>query len=277
MIQCSLFEKQSRDCKSSTRHFKFDIMPILDAWHIRRFFNDFDKDVGQYYKLHKFDPAYNVFWQNGQRKYLAHKKIEQEFERIEKGSGKKLNNYLKTAKENYEFAVGKMVHKPGRSPLELFEWEAIKKIKYVVWPIRKLIARQFSNTRLKKILEFPVLFLGSTPSETPALYNFMNWADFGLGTWHPEQGMSMVSKTRQNHKRIRCYNTHKFISWKGHCHEKMVKHITVNGENTVTDIVVSGADYYHTENLLDVFRQYSKDYWNRNSLHLSATFLFRFQ
>ena len=78
------------------------------------------------------------------------KKIEQEFERIEKGSGKKLNNYLKTAKENYEFAVGKMVHKPGRSPLELFEWEAIKKIKYVVLPIRKLIARQFSNTRLKK-------------------------------------------------------------------------------------------------------------------------------
>ena len=38
-----------------------------------------------------------------------------------------------------------------------------------------------------------------------------------------------------------------------------------------TDIVVSGADYYHTENLLDVsFRQYSKDYWKSKQFAPSA-------
>ena len=256
--------------------FKFDMGP---TWYwmpdiFEDFFNDFDKDVSQYYKLHKLDPAYEVFFDkmDSVKIFGDTKKIEQEFERIEKGSGKKLNNYLKTAKENYEFAVGKMVHKPGRSPLELLEWEALKKIKYVFWPIRKLIARQFSNTRLKKILEFPVLFLGSTPSETPALYNFMNWADFGLGTWHPEQGMSMVSNAMVDLAKELGVTIHKNSSVeKIHCHEKMVKHITVNGENIATDIVVSGADYYHTENLLDVsFRQYSKDYWKSKQFAPSA-------
>ncbi len=51
------------------------------------------------------------------------------------------------------------------------------------------IRKKFKNQRLIQILEFPVLFLGAKPSKTPSFYNFMNYADFGFGTWHPKTGM----------------------------------------------------------------------------------------
>lgn len=52
--------------------------------------------------------------------------------------------------------------------------------------ISKDVKSEFKNQRLIQILEFPVLFLGAKPSDTPSFYSFMNYADFGLGTWHPK-------------------------------------------------------------------------------------------
>ena len=34
-----------------------------------------------------------------------------------------------------------------------------------------------------------MLFLGSKPQTTPALYSLMNYADSALGTWYPMGGM----------------------------------------------------------------------------------------
>ena len=36
------------------------------------------------------------------------------------------------------------------------------------------------------------MFLGAKPSDTPSFYSFMNFADFGLGTFHPKNGMYSV-------------------------------------------------------------------------------------
>ena len=43
-------------------------------------------------------------------------------------------------------------------------------------------------------MEFPVLFLGALPEDTPALYSLMNYADIKGGTWYPEGGMYSVVK-----------------------------------------------------------------------------------
>ncbi len=59
------------------------------------------------------------------------------------------------------------------------------------------MSKEFKNERLTQILEFPVLFLGAKPSNTPSFYNFMNYADFGLGTWHPKGGMYKLFKAME--------------------------------------------------------------------------------
>ena len=64
----------------------------------------------------------------------------------------------------------------------------MKKVKYFLTNIRREVRKYFKNHMLRAILEFPVLFLGAKPSDTPAFYNFMNYADFGLGTFQPKNG-----------------------------------------------------------------------------------------
>ena len=54
------------------------------------------------------------------------------------------------------------------------------------------VRRLFKHPQLIQLLEFPVLFLGATPSNTPALYSLMNYADLKLGTWYPLGGMHQI-------------------------------------------------------------------------------------
>ena len=80
----------------------------------------------------------------------------------------------------------------GNSFFELITINTIKKIKYFFTSIKRQVVKNFKNPNLTQILQFPVLFLGAKPSATPAFYNFMSYADFGLGTWHPKNGMYSV-------------------------------------------------------------------------------------
>jgi len=100
-------------------------------------------------------------------------------------------------------------------------------------------------------LEFPVLFLGAKPSDTPSFYSFMNYADFGLGTWHPKTGMFDVVRAMEN------------LARELGVEDKTAKAIVTNGERIDADLVLSGADYHHTETLMDKdHRAYSEKYWD---------------
>ena len=165
--------------------FSFDMGP---SWYwmpgvFEKFFNDFGKKVSDYYKLKKLNPAYRVIFGKNNFIDIADNpnKICEEFEKIEKGSGKKLKRYLKIAEENYKLGVEDMLYKmPGKSPLELVSLKTIKKIRFFLSNIKKDVRKDFKDPRLRSVLEFPVLFLGAKASNTPSFYNFMNFADFGL-------------------------------------------------------------------------------------------------
>jgi len=108
------------------------------------------------------------------------------------------------------------------------------------------------------------LFLGAKPSDTPSFYSFMNYADFGLGTWHPKTGMFDVVRAMENLARelgVQFFvnsNIEKII-----VEDKTAKAIVTNGERIDADLVLSGADYHHTETLMDKdHRAYSEKYWD---------------
>ena len=183
--------------KFSVDGFTFDMGP---SWYwmpdvFERFFKDFNRTPDAYYKLEKLNPAYEVYFGLGDSVKIGDDldKIYTLFEKEEKGSSKYLKDFLKLAENNYNVAVKDLVYRPGVSPLELISPKTVTKLNQLFFDIRKLIQKRFNNPRLIKILEFPVLFLGAKPGNTPAMYNFMNWADFGLGTWHPKGGMFEVA------------------------------------------------------------------------------------
>ena len=173
--------------------FTFDMGP---SWYwmpdvFDRFFKDFNKKTSDYYKLTKLNPAYSVYFDENNTIPIEDslEKICNRFEKIEPGSSIKLKKFVLNARENYKVAVLDLLYKmPGESPLELITTDTIKKVKYFLTNIRREVRKDFKNPMLRAILEFPVLFLGAKPSDTPAFYNFMNYADFGLGTFQPKNG-----------------------------------------------------------------------------------------
>src|SRR5690606_16287571 len=176
--------------------FTFDMGP---SWYwmpdvFERFFLDFDKVPSEYYQLQKLNPAYKVFFGNSESITIEDtlEKISRQFEIEEPGSSMKLQKFIDAAQNNYNVAIKDLVYRPGVSPLELVTPVTIKKIGQFFSTVSRDVRKEFKNPKLIQILEFPVLFLGAKPSDTPSFYSFMNYADFGLGTWHPEGGMYKV-------------------------------------------------------------------------------------
>ena len=256
--------------------FIFDIGP---TWYwmpdvFERFFADFGRKPSDYYKLNKLNPGYQVYFGVEDSLIISGEleKIYQLFEKEEPGSSLHLKKFLKSAKDNYATAIEDLVYKPGVSPLELVTTTTISRVSQFFSTIRKEVRRKIKSKKLIQILEFPVLFLGAKPGNTPAFYNFMNYADFGLGTWHPEGGMySVVEGMKKLAEDLGVHFTTEANVEKIHVTENKVSGIRVNGEDSDTDLILSGADYHHTETLLDKkYRQYSESYWNKRTFAPSS-------
>ena len=250
--------------------FTFDIGP---TWYwmpdvFEKFFNDFDKKPEDYYQLDKLNPAYQVYFSELESIIISGKlnEIFEAFEKEEKGSSKYLKQFLDSAKYNYDAAIKDLVYKPGVSPLELITPVTIKKVNQFFSTIRTQVRKKIKNQKLIQILEFPVLFLGAKPSNTPAFYNFMNYADFGLGTWHPKGGMYKVVEAMTTLAQSLGVEFVTDATVEEICVDQKGKAIGVIVNNTFvkSDIVLSGADYHHSETLLPIkYRQYSEKYWSK--------------
>lgn len=251
--------------------FTFDMGPSF-YWMpdvFERYFAQFGKKVSDYYSLHRLDPSYRIYWDDGYTDMPADfEELKKVFESIEPGSAEKLEKYLKGAAYKYEVGVNKLVYKPSRSLTEFMDWETVSGVfkLQVFSSIKKHIAKYFQHPKLRQIMEFPVLFLGALPEDTPALYSLMNYADIKGGTWYPEGGMYAVVDGM--------YRLAMELGVKFHFEEE-VKGIMIKGNKAKTvstdkdyyrvDAIISGADYHFTETQLlpEECQSYSTSYWKK--------------
>ena len=250
--------------------FTFDMGP---SWYwmpdvFESFYNDFGKSTKDFYTLNRLDPGYQVVF--GENEIIpigdSLKKIYAVFEKEEAGSSQKLKKFITSAKDNYEIAIKDLVYRPGLSPLELITPTTIKKVNYFLSNIKRDVYKDFKSPKLRQILQFPVLFLGAKPSNTPSFYNFMNFADFGLGTWHPENGMySIVEAMVALAESLGVtFHTNSAIDKINVDNTGTATGIQVNEKQVQADVVLSGADYHHSETLLEPkHRAYSEAYWDK--------------
>ncbi len=256
--------------------FQFDMGP---TWYwmpdvFENFFRDFNYQVDDFYKLSRLDPGYRVYYGKGDFIDIAAdpEEIIKTFENEEQGSGVKLRRFLNQAKFNYRVAMNKIVHLPGKSPFELISFATIMRLPQFFNSIQSKVRSKFKNPKLAQILEFPVLFLGAKPKDTPAFYCFMNYADMVMGTWYPEGGMFAV---------VKAFEKLAVSSGVEIKYNQVVNEITIN-QNKVTgvrsndqfveaDAVVSSADYQFTESILPSnCRNYSAKYWKSRVFAPSA-------
>ena len=280
-FEVSMYEKNDTvggRCRQFTKSgFTFDMGP---SWYwmpdiFDDYFADFGRKTSDFYALDRLDPGYQIVFEDRNLSIGASvEAIAQEFETIEPNSGNKLKAFLKKAAANYEIAIKKIVLRPGKSPLELITPETAVRVGQFLKSVSDEIKKNFKSPQLRSALEFPVLFLGAKPENTPSFYIFMNHADYGLGTWHPKGGMYEIVKAMKK--------VAEDLGVRIHTSSPVAKiNVSPRGQTTgiclhdgsaiEADYVVSGADYHHSETLLDqAYRQYSENYWNKRTFAPSS-------
>ncbi|MCX8080953.1 MAG: phytoene desaturase family protein [Bacteroidia bacterium] len=254
--------------------FVFDMGP---SWYwmpdvLEQFFSDFGKQTSDYYELVRLNPSYRVVFRNSVIDVPAEfESLKEVFEKLEKGSGKKLEDFMSEARYKYEVGMKKLVYLPCESWWEFADWQLLKGVLKldVFISMRRHVRKYFRHPDLIRLMEFPVIFLGGHAGQIPALYSLMNYADSVLGSWYPMGGMSMIPKAmfklaksmgvefifNQEVKEIRIRNN-------------VCSEVVTDSGVFPCDAVISSADYYHTErNLLD------KSYWHHSDAYWSGRVL----
>ena len=258
----------------SEKGFVFDMGP---SWYwmpdvFEQFYNKFGYTTSDFYELKRLDPSYRIFWKDNSQSDIpaSEKELFQWFEELEPGSSKKLQSFLAEAKYKYEVGMQDLVYKTSLKLTEFADMRILKGLfkLHLLSSFSKYIRTYFKDEKILSLLEFPVLFLGAMPEETPALYSLMNYADISLGTWYPMGGMH---KFIEAFERIAKENGVKILTGQevsGIQYEKeRLTHVVANGNNIDTDILVSGADYQHTDkSIMNGKANYSDKYWDKRTM-----------
>lgn len=275
--QVHVYEKNS-DVGGRARQFKsdgftFDMGP---SWYwmpdvFESFFADFGYQVSDFYQLKRLDPSYSVVFKDTSIDIPASlAQLYTLFESIEPGASMQLQKFLKRAKHKYEIGMGKYASLPSLSIKEFLQIDALMALPRldILSNMERHIHTHFKHPYLRKIMEFPVLFLGAMPDRIPAMYSLMNYADASLGTWYPKGGMyRIIDALYTLAKRLGVqFHLNSEVSGFGINHRQLSS-IQVQGQAIATDFVIASGDYQHMESLLpDALRNYSTSYWHSREM-----------
>ena len=259
--------------------FTFDMGP---SWYwmpdvFDNYFATFGKKTSDYYTLVRLDPSYSVILQGNETINLPAgvEKLGDLFESMEAGSKVKFQEFMRQAEYKYDVGINNFVWKPSRSITEFLSVKLLYDVTRldVFQSFSSHIRKFFTDEKILKIMEFPILFLGATPENTPAMYSLMNYAEMEMGTWYPMGGMhkivkGMVSLAEEKGVKILLNKNVKKIEVQG---DKANKVITEDGEFTA-DVVVASADYHHVEDKLlgEKYRNYDEKYWDKRVMAPSS-------
>jgi phytoene desaturase len=251
--------------------FVFDMGP---SWYwmpdvFERYFKRFGYSPNDFYELKLLDPGFTmVFGENDVMNIPADfDALCTLFEETERGAADQLRKFMKEAAYKYDRGINDLVYKPGLSLLEFADPTLIRDVfrLQVFSNFSKHVRQFFKHPKLVALMEFPVLFLGAMPEQTPALYSLMNYAGLKMGTWYPMggfhkiiQGMETVALEAGVH-----IHTSAAVEQLNVADNKRIQSIRVNGKNVDVDTVIASADYSHVEkDLLQApYRNYSEAYW----------------
>jgi phytoene desaturase len=236
-----------------------------------QFFNDFGHTVSDFYELRLLDPSFNVVFDDGTFSVPAdYGELRSIFESIETGSALQLDKFMEEARFKYDTGMRNLSKMPGISVSEFMNADLIKGALrlQIISSFSKHVRKYFTHPKLIALMEFPVLFLGAMPQDTPALYSLMNYAGLKLGTWYPLGGFGKVidalRSVAEENKTVFHFNApvEKIV-----VKDNKAVAVEVDGIAIPFDGIVASADYHHVERdlLPEGFKNYGEEYWDKKT------------
>ncbi|PWB97732.1 phytoene desaturase family protein [Homoserinimonas hongtaonis] len=267
--------------------FRFDTGP---SWYLMpevfdHFFRLMGTSAFDQLDLVRLDPGYRVFFE-GEPQPIAITSDRQEnidlFESLEPTSGLRLSRYLDSATDTYEMAKKRFLYSTFESFRPLLRWDVLKRLPTLARLLLQSLDRRAAGTvrddRLRQILGYPAVFLGSSPFTTPSMYHLMSHLDMTDGVYYPMGGFTTIID------RIATLATDAGVEIRT---SSAVDRIVVddgkvtgvqfaNGNYLAADLVVSTADLHHSETQLlpEKYQTYPEKYWRSRTSGPGAMLLY---
>jgi len=263
--------------------YRFDMGP---SWYLmpevfEHFFESIGTSVAESYQLTKLKTHYQVFFEGLDKVTITDdlKKTKALFESFEPGGAARLTEYMDEAQYKYDTALGEFLYREYRTVFDFLNKKVLTKglTLGIFQTLDKFVGRFFTDRRAKQILEYAMVFLGTSPNDAPALYSIMSHIDLKLGVFFPEGGMNGVARAMAA-----------LVTGRGGtilCNHEVTKLSVVQGRITAVvtsqgsleaDVVLNCADYPWSEtHLLEPrWQTYRAPYWNRKVLAPSMFLVF---
>ncbi|WP_435153655.1 phytoene desaturase family protein [Haladaptatus sp. DFWS20] len=262
--------------------FRFDMGP---SWYLmpdvfERFFGHFDRTPSDYYSLERLDPHYRIFFKDGDEVDILPdlERNKELFESYEPGAGEELLRYLDRAEQNYGVGMEHFVYTDRSRFRDYVSWDVAKNARglNLLGSMQDHVEDFFDHPKLQQIMQYTLVFLGGSPNNTPAIYNLMSHVDFNLGVYYPEGGLGGVVNgivELGDELGVEYVTDYEVTGITGHEGDFLVHSGT---DSMYADLVVSDADYAHTEQELlpPEARKYDAEYWESRTYAPSAFLLY---
>ena len=266
--------------------FLFETGP---SWYLMpEAFEQFFKLMGTTAKdeleLVRLDPAYQTRNEGEEDVLVIREKLEDNiklFESIEPGAGKALQRYVDSAEDAYKISIDHFLYTNFEDGRSFTHPQVLKRagnfIKHLLGSLDSFAGKHVKDQRLRKILNFPAVFLGASPYDTPSMYHLMTHVDMNVGVFYPQGGFYTIIQAIE-----RLAKKH---GTKVHCNSRVTKIVTENGKATgvmvgdifyPAEVVVGNADLHHVETqLLNPEEQtLPQKWWDKHLPGPSAMLLF---
>ncbi len=265
--------------------FTFDIGP---SWYLmpevfEQYYQLFGQSAQSRLALKRFTPGYKVFFE-GHEPVMVQGDLAadaQMFESIEAGAGEQLRRYVDQSTDVYSTSVEQFLYSTFRGwrslPLASMIGQLPKLLRLITRPLDRHVSTYVHDQRLKQLLEYHMVFLGSSPFQAPAIYSLMSHLDFRSGVYYPTRGMQSLTTDMQALGETYGVRYH---------YGQGVSEIRVkdghaigirldDGTDIDADQVVSNADLHHTETrlLAAEHRSFDEAYWSKRQPGPSAFLL----
>jgi phytoene desaturase len=253
--------------------YTFDLGP---SWYLmpevfEQYYQIFAQSATERLELVRFTPGYKVYFEGHEPVEIQGDVVADQatFEAIEPGAGKALARYVARSTTAYTVAVNyflynnflrlrDMVH-----PVVLrHSWSLLR---LTIQNLDRYVSRQFRDLRLRQLLEYHMVFLGSSPFQAPAIYTLMSYLDFTSGVYYPKKGMYSLVQDMQalGESYDITYRMNADVREVIVENDAAVGVRLADGEELRADIVISNADLHHTETSLlpAVYQSFPARYW----------------
>ncbi len=295
--------------------FRFDTGP---SWYlmpevIDHFFKLMGTSAAEQLELIRLDPGYRVIFEENREAVdvpADRPAVVKLFESLEPGAGEALEKYLDSAEDTYTIAKRRFLYSTFESFLPLLRPDVLVRlprlVRLLLQPLSEFVATRFADPRLRQILGYPAVFLGSSPFDAPSMYHLMSHLDLDDGVLYPMGGFTslisaMTKVAEEAGVDIRtgadvvsidtapgatAPETAPVAAPKGARRRgprrpgARVTGVSYRSGGAVhrveADVVVSAADLHHTETVLlpDDRQTYPEKYWSRRVPGPSALLLY---